>query len=779
MSEPSLSIARRLVGEGRNRPAPPELLLDILPTAEGQLQVSPRGLRDEPPPFLMAPIFGRPPERAGLVPSPEALGLSYYEALFARQPALRAWLDACIEARGGRLVFIEGPGTPFELWETLATPNHKQLLLQGISIERRLGQIEAAPPASGPLPESLRVLWVAPTKKPNAEDSGARRIVRLFGQDELVDCKPPTLQKMMELLAKARHEGPRFQVLHLEGRSFLEFHGGKTSALYFEPSHGGAIKVDFEQLRDCMGGLPLVILEDDSRLAAGARPAALDVVPYLHELGVPSVIVAPFPKQTDQASRFIDRFYDELRIGKSIGESVNAGRRALLTDPEHRAAESGAGSLRGWWSVQLYQQGADAELVQARSFGAGSGRHAVPEPVAAAGAMAAPSQVSTQPTLASTAGVSPAPVQKIFRRPLIAAGLVLALLGGAALIGRHVQESRQRQSAAAEASRLQKERMEKNARVEQAVASCFNPNPFQCTTALQLSEECYRERFPELWPKCSFWIGRIKEGGLAGKREPGVARDAYEQACAGGHALACLDLGYMKEHGAGLLQAERLEARADYERGCQMNNQEACANAARLYATDDPEHGLHPNWQKVQALYAKSCGTDRSGIPSGCVGLGTVLWEQQHDTRSAYDLFSRACNQGDLMGCARLGELTKNPAEREQLFRRACGSLDGNQLGSCSGCLPLAESYREAAGKEQAAFALYQDLCPAVCARREDGAHSCCEDPEVQGPACRWLGWIWSYGKLKHPINRKQAKAAWQRGCASGDPLSCKYLEQD
>lgn len=768
----------------RQAPAPFELVLDISAIAEREIEVRPLGLGAAIPPFCVAPICGVAGQRPLLVPDEvkpaeaqhaafqktEELGDRYYAMLFAQRPALQEWLNARIEAGGGRLVIVsDSPVVFLERFETLRTPDKKPFALQGISVVRQLATATATAAASRiPPGQALRVLFVAPQHVPGMPN-GAAELRHRLGDDAVVECQPPTLEQLLRLIVTERKRGRPFQVVHVNGQGFFEFgsppgHG----ALRFLDPKGGAPSVDSRLLTEACGGLPLMVLEAHKIGTRSLEQAFADAVPHLLRHGIQAAVTIPDFLPSDHVAAFLSRFYDALQDGKSPGYAVMAGGRELeVLAASERGGRPGQGSSAGRRSsvsIQHYQQGPDAPLVLAPSA-----------PAVLDAAPSTPSASSLAPLVSSPGAVAPALSTRVSRRTLGWAALGFTAIVVSGFIARHIHTQRQQQAHAVAVSRHRAEIAAERVRIEAEVSSCLNPNPYHCTLALKRAEQCAAQK-SELWPDCNYWIGRIKEDGLAGQRDLPGALAAYGRACDADHPLGCLNLGYMKEHGRGLPHPVPLEARMDYERGCSLDNREACANAALLFATEDPARGLHANPIRAQALYHKACPINSTtGIPSGCVGLGTLMLEQFGDDQGAYRLFSTACAQDNLHGCTRQGDLTTVPAEREHLYRKACESLDLRH-GACSGCIPLARHYVETPGKEQAAMALFDELCHTGCEASDSPVRSCCQDTEVRGAACRWLGWVWQFGKLKRPSDLAQARKAFQQGCASGNKLSCKYL---
>ena len=184
-------------------------------------------------------------------------------------------------------------------------------------------------------------------------------------------CRPPTLQRMGEMLREAQQAGDGYDVLHFDGHgTFMPQQ--QLGALCFEQSDDGSgdSKTDLvpaDQLGDLLAQhkIPLVVLEA-CRSAEMKSIVFRAVAPRLIQAGVGSVLSMGHAVHVEAAKILLDRFYRELARGTSIGHAVVQGRSALVASPA-RWLEYGPGArtlrLQDWFLPHLYQRGADVPLL--------------------------------------------------------------------------------------------------------------------------------------------------------------------------------------------------------------------------------------------------------------------------------------------------------------------------------------------------------------------------------------------------------------------------------
>jgi TPR repeat protein len=176
-----------------------------------------------------------------------------------------------------------------------------------------------------------------------------------------------------------------------------------------------------------------------------------------------------------------------------------------------------------------------------------------------------------------------------------------------------------------------------------------------------------------------------------GERDPG-ARAAYRQACEGGNALACTNLGWMMQFGHGG-KADDEQAVDYYRKGCKGScsgsNNVGCVNLARMIRDGV---GTKQDVEEANRIFGDVCerspinAEDRREIARACSLAGTALLTQ-HIPR-ALALLDKGCSAGDSFGCFNLGSVysrgevvKEDKARGMEYFRKACVTGDEEACG--------------------------------------------------------------------------------------------------
>lgn len=170
---------------------------------------------------------------------------------------------------------------------------------------------------------------------------------------------------------------------------------------------------------------------------------------------------------------------------------------------------------------------------------------------------------------------------------------------------------------------------------------------------------------------------------------------AYEQACDGGYAQACTNLGWMYENARGVNKDPAAAARL-YKRGCDGSpcsapNNLGCVNLGRAYRDGT---GVEQDQFLATRLFRQVCDRapiagskeDASHIARACSLAGTASLFGEgagRDIQQALTLLEKGCAAGDTFGCYNLGTIYENgkevPQDRSRAvtyYQRACDNGD-------------------------------------------------------------------------------------------------------
>ncbi|SNT66315.1 Tetratricopeptide repeat-containing protein [Asanoa hainanensis] len=303
-------------------------------------------------------------------------GTAAFAAVFGGSGAAR---DAYVRLRdrGGtaeivvRSAVAERLGLPWELLRDPARPT--PLALDGVRIRRALPTAELAGTfaVDG---ERLRVLMVI-SRPAGDRDVGYRMVARpllqtleaVRGEVDLVVLRPPTLERLREVLAQAREQGQPFQVVHFDGhgsfsdrrRSLLggapdTLASAEQGVLVFERPGGGEDRVPADQVATVLGEakVPVVVLNACQSGALG-RQLETAIATRLLQQGAAAVVAMAFSVYAVAAAEFMAAFYAQLFAGGQVADAVAAGRRRLA-ERDQRPSPKGPLPLQDWLVPVLY-----------------------------------------------------------------------------------------------------------------------------------------------------------------------------------------------------------------------------------------------------------------------------------------------------------------------------------------------------------------------------------------------------------------------------------------
>ncbi|MFI6318756.1 CHAT domain-containing protein [Nonomuraea sp. NPDC050556] len=293
-----------------------------------------------------------------------AWGESVFEAIFGSVPVRAAY--ATVRARGHPVEVVlqskaaQRLGLP---WELMCEHGRGlPLVLDQVALTRSLptADLTEAFPAGG---TRLRVLMVI-SRPAGERDVGYQMIARpllerlqaVRGNVDLLVLRPPTLDRLQEVLDEAVRAGKPFQIVHFDGHGKfgggnapapgwdpLRFHGSAPRGmLAFETSGGEPDLVPAERVAQVLaaGRVPVVVLNACQSGQVGGQVEAA-VATRLVQGGAASVVAMAYSVYAVAAAEFMTAFYERLFAGDRVADAVTAGRvRLALRDQRPRPTAS-------------------------------------------------------------------------------------------------------------------------------------------------------------------------------------------------------------------------------------------------------------------------------------------------------------------------------------------------------------------------------------------------------------------------------------------------------
>ncbi|MFJ9976703.1 tetratricopeptide repeat protein, partial [Streptomyces cyaneofuscatus] len=316
---------------------------------------------------------------AGLLPS---WGEQIFTAVFPAGPVRDAYVDARAQDGPVELVFLSSSaqqlGRP---WELMSFPGRGvPVALDGVAVSRNLTG-EGMAKVVGVPGSRLRVLMVI-SRPQGTNDVGyqmiarplLRRLEAVRGSVDLVVLRPPTLDRLREVLTEAQEAGKPFQVVHFDGHGVF----GRTPAtgaggawgpvmydapgpqgmLAFEKPGGGSDLVDAGRVARVLAGakVPVVVLnacQSGQLETEGGSQVEAAVATRLLTEGCASVVAMAYSVFAVAAAEFMTAFYERLFAGDRVTDAVAAGR-AQLKYNDKRPSLKGMLPLADWMVPVLY-----------------------------------------------------------------------------------------------------------------------------------------------------------------------------------------------------------------------------------------------------------------------------------------------------------------------------------------------------------------------------------------------------------------------------------------
>jgi len=299
-------------------------------------------------------------------------GRALFDAAFASTEAIRVWTQFRAHEPGRpRLLTLDctEPDVLRLPWELLAD-EETHLSMLDIGFRRRLHKAQAAPTRAFDLPVRVLMVVARPEDEsvafidPRASSQALLAALEPLGDAAVVEFLPVgTLAALDKRLTDRR--APPVHVVHFDGHGVYDRRKG-LGYLIFEDAQGRADLVDAEKLGALLArsGIPLMVLDACQSAHADADNPFTSVAPRLIQAGIGSVAAMQYSVLVPTSKRFFAAFYTALTEGETIGQAMDAGRRALLRDEfrfmlHHPDGSDRPIALRDWFLPALYQQAAD------------------------------------------------------------------------------------------------------------------------------------------------------------------------------------------------------------------------------------------------------------------------------------------------------------------------------------------------------------------------------------------------------------------------------------
>ena len=168
-------------------------------------------------------------------------------------------------------------------------------------------------------------------------------------------------------MAQARRTNQPYHIVHFDGHGTYLAKTG-VGALAFEREDATTHLATGVNVGDLLARLdvPLVLLEACRGADLSDKAVFGSVAPALLESGVGSVMAFSHAVHVQAARLLVERFYQELAAGLSVGQALAEARVALHSDPArwlHLGPNADSVDLQDWFIPQLYQVGPDPVLL--------------------------------------------------------------------------------------------------------------------------------------------------------------------------------------------------------------------------------------------------------------------------------------------------------------------------------------------------------------------------------------------------------------------------------
>lgn len=326
----------------------------------GELDAEHRWYQEE---FLRWPGVGDIARASAIEAHLDRAGRALFEALQGRERAHP--LTGPLARRGCCLLTLisedaDALALPWELMRDERGP-----MAGRVVIRRQLAA--TAPPGRFELTLPLRVLLVVarpvdvPFLDPRSSAAPILDALETLGDDCVVEfCHPPTLPALDARLQDARDAGRPYHVVHFDGHGLYRRDRG-VGVLCFESATADSDEVPGDRLGALLARHDvLATILEACKTAERRANVFASVAPELLRCGVGSVVAFSHGLSVAASRLLVNRFYARIVRGDSIGQSLDAGRLAMLADPVRHTTHAGVRiAVRDAHVPQLYQAGDD------------------------------------------------------------------------------------------------------------------------------------------------------------------------------------------------------------------------------------------------------------------------------------------------------------------------------------------------------------------------------------------------------------------------------------
>ena len=310
--------------------------------------------------YAARPIDPAPAIAAGVEEELQRLGEALFEAVFAQPEA------ATIAARMRMLmddlrleIVVDTLAADALPWELLRDPQRgADLALTARSIVRTT---RAAAASARVVRDDAAVRILVVIARPEGRldikfrsvaDPLLRELTESGASVQVDVLRPPTFERLREVLCSARDASRPYDLLHFDGHGVVDAADGR-SALVFESGDetGELVTGDLLGKELCVGDVPLLVMNACRSAASHQEHVYGSIAREALECGLAAVVAMRFDVYVPTAALFVGGFYRALGEGEELQDAVTRARRLLM----ERTDRGGLPIMRDWCVPAVYQ----------------------------------------------------------------------------------------------------------------------------------------------------------------------------------------------------------------------------------------------------------------------------------------------------------------------------------------------------------------------------------------------------------------------------------------